>query len=442
MAHFLKVLFTIGVLTLGTAEKTKSPFPWKSLEAPMDMKKATAERASSFDEDMNWNICKSNVKTVSFSPHVEDYAVEINAKLKSLESTGGAVRLTKGQFPIKSAIVLPSHTCLIGNGTSETVIKIKDKSQLFEKKGAIYASKGENISLVAFTVDGNKDMQHLEKKSDALAGVYFELVNYVWFRNVASVNHSRHGFHLHGSDGRHIFHAFVKTCIAKNNIGVGFKLGSTTHASIYRSKAKGNGHSGIAVSFGASSTMLKNNIVESNGVRGKGCGIRVYNQNNLPPTNTLIVSNNITDSPHAGICLESSSGVVASGNRIMNKNSSNAHCFSVSDTYAFTESDTECDVLSRTHYFPGPCSKDSKSSLQASTSPSMSPTPSATPSASPSSSASARFPCSNGIVHHNVCCSKTCPECGGNNCKGDCCPSNIIESGRKCLDFDNPPCIL
>ncbi len=440
MAHISKTLLSVGFLALVVAEELKTPFPWKTCGgAGTDF----GEESSSFNVTHSWQLCFSNMKEILFSPDVEDYAVVINEKLNSLVKTGGGVKLGNGVYPIKSAIVLPSRTCLRGNGTAETILRVQDGTDAFQNKGVIYASKGENISVVALTIDGNREHQS-KKKEDTRSGVYFELINYAWFRNVASVRHTHHGFNLHGSDGRHICRAFIEGSKAENNAGVGFKLSSTYLASVFNSLGKYNGHSGIAVSLGATSTMLKRNQLYGNGIRGNGCGIRVYNDKELPPTDTSIVANKIKDSPHAGICLNSTTAVRAIQNKIVNRNDRNAHCFAVSDARSLTVVDTECDVLCGVKYFAGPSLRPSYSNSptpSTSATLSVSPTPSLTPSASPSAWPSTRFGCYNGIVNYNVCCPAECEVCGNEDCHGDCCTANILVSGRKCED-SGPPCVM
>lgn len=440
-----QIFFSMLIFSLSVSGKSKYPFKWKSLDSVQDMDTAFGEQESSFDVKKNWEICSSVVTDIPYSSDVADYAPIINQELAALKKKGGAIRLAKGVYNVSSTIELPSRTCLVGDGTENTVLRVTNRAPAFKGKGVLYSKKGEYVSIMTLTVDGNKDNQS-EGEAFARTGVYFELVNYAWFRGVASINHIRHGYNLHGSDGRHLFHAFIQNCSAENNNWAGFKLGSTKAASIVNSVAKENGRAGIAVTTGATTTMLKDNRLWKNGFRGRGCGVHVFEEKGLLPTDTLILSNEIFDSTHAGVCLNTTNEVRAVKNMIENMQSDKAYCYDLFDARALSIVETTCDVMSGVEYYPGP-PDIAKATHSASYSPSLSPTRSVSPSPSTSATISPTpwpsvgYGCYEGIANFNVCCRSECEECASPDCVGDCCPNVIIRNGRSCAT-NGPPCVL
>ena len=444
MVSFSRIL-PLLLLTLVVYGKSSTRFPWKTLDSVVDIDTAFGEHESSFNVLKNWKICNSVITDIPYSSDVPDFAPLINQELMALKKTGGAVRLGKGVYNISSAILLQSRTCLIGNGTSNTMLQVTDRAPAFAVKGVVYASKGEHVSVIALTINGNKNNQW-EGEAVARTGAYFELINYAWFRNVASNDHLLHGYNMHGSDNRHASHVFFEGCHAERNNWAGFKLGSTNQASVFNSIAQGNGRAGIVVSTGATTTMLKSNRLWSNGFRGRGCGVLVSIEKDDIPTDTLIISNTIINSTHAGICLNTTNAVHAVRNKIENVESNDAYCYDMFDTRGLTIMETTCNVLSRMQYYPGP-PEIAQSTHSATPSPSFSASPSVSPSPSTSTSLSATpWPsvgsgCFNGIANYNVCCRIDCEVCADVNCVGECCANVIIRNGRSC-ESNGPPCVL
>ncbi len=107
---------------------------------------------------------------------------------------GGLLEFAEGIFTVSAPIEVPSHTCLVGAGMEKTIIRLADYANKFEGKGKgiFYSAKGERVSILALTIDGNKAMQN-DKVLEPLSGVYFELVNYAWFRHVRSLSHMKYG---------------------------------------------------------------------------------------------------------------------------------------------------------------------------------------------------------------------------------------------------------
>ena len=158
-------------------------------------------RGVSFDTRGNWAYCLKFVIDLPLIPQISDYAPAINSALETAANIGGgSVRLGAGVYPIGKNIVMPSYTCLIGAGMNRTVIRVNDGiNNLGNRAGYIRSRLAEKVTLHGFTLDGNHVNQVMNTSSLRYGrfGLYFELVNYAWFKNVRIQNCGGYGCKLY-----------------------------------------------------------------------------------------------------------------------------------------------------------------------------------------------------------------------------------------------------
>eukprot|EP00171_Calliarthron_tuberculosum_P002803 IDg2803t1 len=310
---------------------------------------------SSFDVQKNWEICTLRSIDVPLNLSISDYSPIIGKALAMLSSIGGTVRLRKGTYRVSKPIEMPSHTCMIGAGMLETFLELTARAPSFSDKGVIRASKGERITIFALTVDGSRSMQY-ENEEYGRSGVYLELVNHAWCRNVRTRNHANHGFYPHGSDGRLLYHSFFEACISEGNARDGFKLGNTAYASVFNSIAQRNGRYGVSVAGASTHSMIKSTRIYNNGARVGGCGAAVFAENGKRPSDTLVLGSSIMNSTRAGICIASAQNINVTTTTIANHLDADATCYSLTDVRGFIEMNSTCDVISDKNFAGRPSS--------------------------------------------------------------------------------------
>lgn len=492
------VFAMLSTLTVHAQRDAGIPFPWVPKSSAMSLTDAFGTNHSSFDIAQNWGICNAFYVDVSLNSTVSDYSPVINSALRFLNRTGGSVRLESGTYHLSSPVDLPSRTCIIGQGMERTYLKLTARALPFADTGMLKASKGEHVSLMNLTIDGNRMMLD-PSEGFGRSGVYIELVNYIWCRNVRVRNNARHGFYPHGSDGRLLYHAFFEGCVAEGNGRDGFKVSETSYASVFNSISQRNGRNGVSISGSAMHSLVESNNIFNNGLRTQSCGISVSSDGNRMPSETYLKGNSIVNASFAGVCLNNTNDVVVVGNSISSAFGGDTYCYNLTNVRRFSEVESLC--LSKTKFYPGlnVPSRSQSSSPTTTPSPTVSPTSSATSSSSatpsatatsiisptPSTSASATSSakpspssttsstpssepttkpsfslspspsplyssiatgCMEGIALLDVCCPLDCKVCGDESCThhlqyNACCPNAIRNSGISCLEF-GPPCLL
>lgn len=200
---FVFIALLVQQVTFAAILDTSVEKKWKNHDSSKDIAAAFGDKMHSFGVHDNWKIYMTkSVFTIPHTKVIKDYTGIISSYLKEAGAVdGAAVKLEKGTYPVSAPIEIPSHTCIVGAGMADTTVKLIDGADAFYEKGLFYSLNGERVSLQGFTIDGNKDKQN---KNDKYwhNGVYFELVNYAWFRNVRVQNMFHHGCMFSGS---HLF---------------------------------------------------------------------------------------------------------------------------------------------------------------------------------------------------------------------------------------------
>lgn len=419
-------------------------YPWTPQDVSLSVQDMFGTQHSSFDINHNWEICNSHYVDVPLQPNISDYAPIITKATAMLNTTGGSVRLARGIYRVTEPIQLLSHTCIIGAGMEETFVVLTGHAPAFSDKGVIRATKGEYVSIIGLTVDGSRSMQY-EDEEYGRSGVYFELINYAWCRNVRVRNHANHGFYPHGSDGRLLYHAYFEGCVAESNARDGFKFSDTAYASVFNSISQRNGRFGVSVVGGSVHSMIEGNRIFNNGVHS-GCGVIITMDNARRPVETVLNRNTIINSTLSGVCLNSTDVVVVNATTISDMQNLNATCYNLTDVHRFTESGSKCETISGSKYYVAGAQEKHTSPTPTSTS-TVAVTP-AEPSYTTSKNQMGDFSgCVTGIAQMNVCCPLDCIVCGSDACTEEmksskCCPQVILVSGMECSRYNPPPCIL
>lgn len=204
----------LSLSAFATPLKPVSHTAWRPLDASKSIATAFGNSTHSFDVMDNWRICMTEaVFTIPYNSIIVDYSDIITSYLKAAgQAGGGAVQLEAGTYHIAAPITVPAHTCLIGTSMEDTIIKLIDDADDFSDNGILHSRKGERVSIHSLTVDGNKDNQD-RNYNWGHDGVYFELINYAWFRNVRVQN--MFGYGCKFSQQVPPFHSSTKTILLR-----------------------------------------------------------------------------------------------------------------------------------------------------------------------------------------------------------------------------------
>lgn len=422
---------TPSVTPSSISSTSVSPTPTVSpgyIDLGMTVSEAFKGKKASFNTNKNMKLCNKPLETILVNKTLTEYSAKINAALLTR-----SVRLGPGVFSISYTIKIPTNRCLIGSGIDKTTLKMSNLADFGEEdEGMVMGVDGENITLMDITLDGNPAGNFPTK---GVNGFYCKNCSTTWCHDVRATGHSRHGFEIAGGTQQFSIHAYFEGCQAIGNAWAGFKLGYTAFASVYGSTAERNARSGIIITRGARTTLLRSNKLYNN-----ECGISVHVEDGIYPVHTVLLSNTIVDAKHAGLCIRGAVDLEDHATFTSNYNDSFAVCYDLSDVRGFKLEDSICKVLSGKTFKQGPVV-----AMPAPT-PSISVSPSATPSATPLIEWKAKIGCVDGIAEKDVCCESICDKCGGNLCKSDvssdrCCPSMIKQNYKSCK-VEVPPCVL
>lgn len=203
-----------------------------------------------------------------------------------------------------------------------------------------------------------------------------------------------------------------------NNGMDGFLLAHTHYASLSGSASRKNGRHGLMIADGDHATyVLRSRFVDNGRLSPRGCGIAIGESDSGAPSGVYALSNNVTRSRHAGVCVHSGESISLNRNRIVNMRDEDATCYD--SQAAFKETNGVCQVASKREYRLAKVKGLKK-----------------------------RCP-SRGIMTKNrkVCCARSCRSCKKKGCKKrgpnkSCCPAEIKDNmERPCKKYP-PPCTM
>lgn len=396
--------FTLAGLVSGKYEK---------LDESKDVIEAF-EKPASFDILENWNICSKNSTLLKVELPAKKYNHDkaFEDALKLLPKEGGTLKLEKGTYLVSRPVVLPENSCLIGAGMSKTIIRLAEKSTPFktqgDAKGILSCSKNSRVSIIALTVDGNKNQQNTNHKYYAYGryGVSAERCNYFWTRNVRSTGSELYGFFTRGVKNDPLYHAFHEACVADGNGLDGIELRSVFYSSVYNSIVRNNKGDGISIGGRSAHNMIKYVRVSNSGANG----IRLWKSYGKSPEDNMIQNVYVDESERSGIYMDSATDTVVKGGHITaKKGTSKSACYKVRKSTNFRIANSGCDGSD----FEGmPDTGESKVE---------------------------------GIASSGAFCKLECGTCGGSNCAKmgkdkSCCISDVKKLKKTC--DAGPPCTL
>lgn len=158
-----------------------------------------SQQSLAFPRNDNLKYCWMRTITIMKDGR-RDYEPEINAKLAYLNSMGGGtVKLGPGVFPHIKQIAMPSYTCLRGSGIDRTYLRLVNNAPRFRYSGSIRSFHTERITITDLTQDGNRGNQGLDKRRNyGRYGLFTELTNFLYLKNVRVKNNWAYGFDPHG----------------------------------------------------------------------------------------------------------------------------------------------------------------------------------------------------------------------------------------------------
>lgn len=141
----------------------------------------------SFDVSKNWKICDRQIDDVYPDAGIRDFGIVLSEKLKAIsELGGGTVRLRDGIYTLRTAVVVQTGTCVVGQSMQGVVFRVPMVANSVGGKGVIRANRVHSVTLRKFSIDVNGRQQLNTTSGLHLAryGVYFTGVDYAWIENV------------------------------------------------------------------------------------------------------------------------------------------------------------------------------------------------------------------------------------------------------------------
>lgn len=208
----LTLSFFLIALNFRDGCATESKGGWASRGGAKDIALAIGTGNRTWSTLQNMELCERAQIYLPFLADFPDYTETISLALRTLNSFGGGtVKLDVGSYPVSAPIEMLSGTCLLGAGSSITIIKLQDNAASFgTKTGILRANKVEYIYVGSITLDGNRVNQDAGNEVEKVkrAGIQFTLANFVYIKDVAIKNNPGNGRkyrnHLHS-----IFHSLT-----------------------------------------------------------------------------------------------------------------------------------------------------------------------------------------------------------------------------------------
>ncbi len=306
----------------------RSRVRWEKLD------KGTLDGLHHFDETdyafnvtRNLDFCRLNIENIVNDGNVDDYGLIIQRAFDTLfRKGGGTVRLSPGLFWQKTPIEIPSYCCLQGSGMHETILKTHEDAPPFLYAGAIRTAFTIHVSMFDFTQDGNR--WKMSGSAHNRFGIYTDLANFVWMKNVKVVDNMSFGFDPHGANTAWSYYLVIEDCYASGNGKDGYTIDQYYYVSVLNSVAVDNDRHGINVVSGSRYVIVKGNNVTRNGY----CSLVA--QNNEFGTRSVLFMNNIAmDYRSAGICIRGVKEVYAVWNKLMSTRRPRAGAFELSNVW-------------------------------------------------------------------------------------------------------------
>lgn len=152
-----------------------------------------------FARSRNTRYCDR--RTITVRPTKKDMTKILNSKMKELNKKGGGtLKLVAGTYFHKNNIQIPSFVCLVGAGMTKTTIKLANKAPSWRSSGQIRSFQTRHVTVMDLTIDGNRKKQKKGKKASyGRYGLFTELTNFLWVKNVYVKNCVQYGFDPHGT---------------------------------------------------------------------------------------------------------------------------------------------------------------------------------------------------------------------------------------------------
>jgi hypothetical protein len=365
---------------------------------------------------------------------------------------GGKVEIQTGEYILSKNFIVHSNTHLQGAGIDSTILKLKNRADPW-KVGTLSAAgflravyklynNCENIRISHLTLDGNKVNQNIDENSVyGRYGLFTEGCTNIYIDSVKIRNWQGYGFDPHGwksAPGSPLYGKAltIVNCVAHGNDWDGFTLDQTDGMTVQNCFAYDNGRHGFNVVTGSRNVIIENVRTFRNGhyyyTGASGCGMTIQN-NQLYGTNSVTVRSSLFEADKkGGVCTNDVFNIVIDNNNIKTQRP----CITLIDTRDVSVSNNVCNntnIISKTNVIN---LTETNNKFVSSTTTTVVP-----------------GTCTSGIKNNEVCCASNCinslgqPQCGGAGCGSlpgkstSCCSTQIIASGRKCIDFP-PPCIL
>ena len=301
-----------------------------------------------FDPNSNLMFCNRSLIQISYSPKVADYSVVINRALKKLRrrsKPGGSVVLSKGVFPVRDQIRIPSYSCLIGAGMRETRIRLVDNAPVFSHAGVVRSTRATRVTVANLTIDGNMKGQKskdLDGEAYGRYGLFTQLTNFLYLQGVSVQNNIGYGFDPHGSKLEWAYYLLIDGCEAVNNGLDGFTLDQTYFVTLKRSWAYNNARHGLNIVTGSNYVRVTLNVMKDNGFdSGVGCNMMAQNNQELGTKNLEFSYNRLFNARKAGFCFSDVSDVRVSNSLVENEDR-RSYCYYFSKTQNVNIDSTKC----------------------------------------------------------------------------------------------------
>jgi len=345
----------------------------------------------SFDVAKDYKVCENSAANVSPVESVGDYGEYLSRLLKNLSGNGGGtVHLKSGTFKIKSPIIIPNRTCLVGAGMDDSTIAAH-KDYLLP---AIVSNFTYRISV--------RNLQIEMPTNGPKSGIEIKTSNIIWVKWVR-VRNGKHLYlvHIHGGTRKYSKHALLEGVESDSTIGFGISFNRVKHATVRWSTILSSAMHSIDV-VSSSNILIKRNLIVDAGAGGYmgSCGAVFLRSKHIS-----MIGNRLVNARHAAACIWDSKHVDIKRTIVSNNRYTDSQCFESADSDDVKIENSVCTA--RPLGFEPKCK---------------------------------------GIRSKDVCCPAKCKYCEESECIGGdekCCPAAIRTSKKKCKSSGkNPPCVL
>ncbi len=256
--------------------------------------------------------------------------VEIQAALRTIQSSGGAVYLPAGTYSINEKIKMYSNTTLFGDGPGQTILQVTEK---VVNDGEPLISNDSNRGQQNITVRDMtlKGLGTESGKNRCCPGIRYANLDKGFIINLDVRDFSWNGIYLGYHDGIGVTNVRVSGNTATNNKGAGIALALGSNNVIDNNQSNGNNFSSdpgkqdasINLEIGVEGGIKNNKVISNTTNNNENAGISLKADPSFEVSNNAVCFNTSSGNGDVGIADAGGNGNIYIANRITNNQDRN-----------------------------------------------------------------------------------------------------------------------